>query len=232
MMKKVSTMRQDKLRLSEHNSAEVEVLAGEFSNWLWRMTGPYRASGAEVPCGSCAGCCRSSMFILIRPGETQALQRIPKNLLFSAPGMPQGYMIMGYNKRGECPMLENGKCSIYKDRPQTCRDYDCRIFAATGLKPDLEIQPEIGERVDQWRFNHADEESLKLMAAIREGAAFLKMNASLFPEGALPRNPAQMANLALRIYHLFEEGAEQATAENIADLILEEIQALKAKSSV
>jgi hypothetical protein len=74
------------------------VSAGEFSQWL-HATEAMLESGngaANVPCGSCRGCCRSSMFIHIRPEETQTIQRIPRRLLVPAPGLPKGHLLMGY----------------------------------------------------------------------------------------------------------------------------------------
>ena len=66
---------------------------------------------------------------------------------------------MGYNEQGHCHMLVDNKCSIYDDRPQTCRDYDCRVFAATGVAVDAKRQPEIAERVAAWVFEHDTVES-------------------------------------------------------------------------
>jgi Fe-S-cluster containining protein len=81
------------------------------------------------------------MFIHISPEETRTIQRIPRELLFPAPGKPKGHVLMGYTDQGYCPMLVAGECSIYEDRPQTCRDYDCRVFAATGISVDPRTQP-------------------------------------------------------------------------------------------
>ncbi len=64
------------------------------------------------------------MFVHIKPDETQTLRRIPRALLFPAPGLPKGHRVMGYDDRGYCPMLVDDKCSIYEDRPQACRTYD------------------------------------------------------------------------------------------------------------
>src|SRR4051812_18756771 len=124
-------MGSSKKRLAiENTSEQTERPAGEFSSWLrhTRRALHLKTVGADVPCGECTGCCRSSLFIHIKPEETRARARIPKALQFPAPGLPKGNVLMGYNKKGECPMLVDGKCSIYEDRPQTCRDYDCRIF--------------------------------------------------------------------------------------------------------
>jgi Fe-S-cluster containining protein len=98
--------------------------AGNFSGWLHRTEASLRSGegGSDVPCGECIACCRSLLFIHIRPDETETIGRIPPELLVPAPGMPKGHLVMGYGQNGHCPMLLDGKCSIYENRLQTCRD--------------------------------------------------------------------------------------------------------------
>jgi Fe-S-cluster containining protein len=189
----------------------VRLNAGNFSEWLHVTEGSLRLGNgtAEVPCGACRGCCRSSMFIHIGPEEKQTMQRIPRALLFPAPGLPKGHVLMGYNDRGECPMLVNGECSIYEDRPQTCRIYDCRVFAATGIAVDRQTQPEIARRVSQWVFNYESEEGHMEHRVVKQAARFLSENRDLFPHGILPNYPVQLAALAIEIYKLFSELTEK-----------------------
>ena len=95
--------------------------------------GPWAAAaGSEVPCDGCTACCTSSQFVHIGPDETDTLARIPRRLLFPAPRLPAGHVLMGYDENGHCPMLVDGACSIYEHRPRTCRTYDCRVFPAAG----------------------------------------------------------------------------------------------------
>lgn len=143
------------------------------------------------------------MFIHIRPDEVRTLARIPKKFLFAAPGRPLGHKLMGYNDRGECPMLVENKCSIYLDRPQTCRDYDCRVYAAAGTLPDESTQPVIAERVRAWKFATPDALSKSELDAVRASSSFLNENEHLFPDGVLPQSLAQRAILALRVHKLF-----------------------------
>ncbi|MEP6961813.1 MAG: YkgJ family cysteine cluster protein, partial [Acidobacteriota bacterium] len=146
-----------------HKQKASTVPAGEFSAWL-RATEAALASpatGADVPCGACNACCRASMFIHITPEETQTIERIPRALLFPAPGLPQGHVLMGYNQQGHCPMLVDNRCSIYAHRPRACRDYDCRIFAATGIAVDLRTQAEVARRVAAWSFDYKSDASRK-----------------------------------------------------------------------
>lgn len=142
------------------------------------------------------------MFIHIGPGEVETIRRIPRALLFPAPGLPKGHVLMGYGDRGECPMLVDGECSIYEFRPRTCRDYDCRVFAATGVAVEEHSQPEIAERVRAWRFRY-DNGARSLEAALRRAAAFLKDQRDTFPAGSLPVQPGALAATAVRIAEFF-----------------------------
>jgi uncharacterized protein len=194
--------------------------AGELSSWLrlTRRAQKLPTVGAEVPCGSCNGCCRASYFIHIRPEEKKALQRIPRELLFPAPGAPAGHMLMGYDQRGRCPMLSEAGCTIYEDRPQTCRDFDCRVFAATGIELDPGgPQAGIAEQVRRWRFELGGEAASQQLSAVRAAAAFLQQRRELFPPGALPLNPAQLAALAIRVVGVFEQlqAGEVAAADSL-----------------
>jgi Fe-S-cluster containining protein len=105
------------------------------ARWIAEM----RASGdAEVPCDGCTACCRSSRFVHVGPDEAAALAAIPGELLFAAPGWPAGWKVMGYDREGRCPMLGDDGCTIYEDRPRTCRTFDCRALAAAGMLKKLE----------------------------------------------------------------------------------------------
>jgi Fe-S-cluster containining protein len=145
------------------------------------------------------------MFIHIRPEEEQTLEHIPRALLFPAPGLPKGHVLMGYGDNGQCPMLVGDECSIYEYRPQTCRDYDCRIFAATGVAVDEQTQDEIARRVKAWVFHYESEASREEHMILKEAAGFLQSNRDLFPPGSLPNYPVQLAAVAVRVYRLFSE---------------------------
>lgn len=166
-----------------------------------------------MPCGACTGCCRSSMFIHVRPSETKTIQRIPRAVLFDAPGLPKGHLLMGYDEQGRCPMLIDDRCSIYEDRPQTCRDFDCRIYAATALSDDHETQAVIAQRVREWVFHYESEEERQEHATLQAAAAFLEKNRGLFPPGTLPNQPGPLAIVAIRIYRLFAGIAQKTSAE-------------------
>jgi uncharacterized protein len=128
------------------------VPAGPLGEWLARI-GAVLEEGrpSDVPCGGCIACCASGQFVHIAPDETDTLAHVPAELLVPAPLAPAGHMLLGYDGDGRCPMLTPIGCSIYEHRPRTCRTYDCRVFAATGIAPDPE-QPAIAARVGRWEF--------------------------------------------------------------------------------
>jgi uncharacterized protein len=139
--------------------------AGEFTVWLHGMQAALRGEAdSDVPCGSCTACCTSSQFVHIEPDEVRTLALIPPELLFPAPGQPPGHVVMGYDQDGNCPMFVDGGCSIYANRPRTCRVYDCRLFAALGRVND--DTPLIAARIRSWEFTYADDDSRALAAAI------------------------------------------------------------------
>jgi Fe-S-cluster containining protein len=160
-------------------------------------------NGVKVPCGKCKGCCTSSYFIPIGPEETKTLKRIPKKLLFPAPFLPKGNMVLGYNKKGRCPMLIEGECSIYKYRPLTCRNYDCRIFHAAGIAADDDSKSLINNQVARWKFSYLTKNDRIQHSAIKAAAKFIRENPVFFPNGIIPTKAFQLAILAIKVYELF-----------------------------
>jgi hypothetical protein len=177
------------------------IEAGEFGRWLDAVTAAIAAGGgSDVPCGTCTACCRSSQFVHIAPDETATLARIPRGLLVNAPGWPAGHVVMGYDERGHCPMLGPAGCTIYQDRPRTCRTYDCRIFAATGVVPlGGDGAGTVGERVRRWRFDHRGAGSDARHRAVRATAAVLQDHPELL--GAAGEAPPTMLALAAIAAH-------------------------------
>jgi len=153
------------------------------------------------------------MFIHIKPSEKKTIRRIPPELLFQAPWRPKGHLLLGYNEQGHCLMLVDNKCSIYDARPQSCRDYDCRVFAATGVAVDATRQPEIAKRVAAWVFEHESAESREEEARLKSAAAFLCQNRDLFPPESIPYNPSEIALLAIGIYRAFPGDSKKTDAE-------------------
>jgi Fe-S-cluster containining protein len=195
---------------------EPNLAAGGFSTWLAQMRAAIGGSaGADVPCAGCTACCTSYQFIHIEPDETQTLAQIPAALLAPAPGMPAGHMVLGYDDRGRCPMLVDNQCSIYSQRPRTCRTYDCRVFAATGIEVEPAQEP-IALRARRWRFefpNHADRIEYE---AVRAAAAFMDGHRDLLP-GTGSATPTGLAAAAVAVSGVFVERDDQAAAVRVVD---------------
>ncbi len=153
-------------------AAESDLAAGGFGEWLDGMRAAVRGQrDADVPCDGCTACCTAGQFVHIGPDETATLARIPRRLLFPAPLMPEGHVLLPHDARGHCPMLVGGRCSIYEDRPRTCRTYDCRVFAATGIEPDDGL---IVERAARWRFTYASDAERGRHEALRTTAVAIR----------------------------------------------------------
>ncbi len=179
-----------------------ELEAGDFSSWIVEIEGAIRGDGtADVPCGSCTACCTSSQFVHIGPDETDTLARIPRELLFPAPRMPQGHVLLGYDERGHCPMLVDGRCSIYDHRPRTCRTYDCRVFPAAGLEPE-EAKGLLAQRARRWRFEHATEQDRREHEAVRAAARSLEEHGG-DADRSPPANRTQLAVRAVELHETF-----------------------------
>ena len=221
--------------VSETGVAESGYLpAGNFSAWLHQTRNAQLTKGTtNVKCDACVGCCTSSYFIHIGPDESQTLQFIPKQLLFPAPGLPKGHVLMGYDEKGHCPMLIDGTCSIYEHRPQTCRSYDCRVFPAAGIQAgDADKEP-INQRISRWKFNYPTKRARAEHAAVHAAAQFLREHANCFPIGVLPGNPAQLAVLAIKVYEVFVDqkpaSSDRArTNAEIADAVMAKLRQIDA----
>ena len=166
------------MRVDSGNSIQMSdgtpLDAGRFSAWLDAVHRVLREGGtSDVPCGSCTACCTSSQFVHIAPDEVGALGEIPAELLFPAPRLPVGHVLMGYDENGHCPMLVDGACSIYEHRPRTCRTYDCRVFAASGLEFGDPAKAAIDDRVRRWQFQLVDGTDLAELDAVRSAARLL-----------------------------------------------------------
>ena len=179
-----------------------ELDAGEFGAWLVAMRRALRrVADSDVTCGDCCACCSTSHFVHIGPDERETLARVSRDLLFPAPGMPAGHVLLPYDERGRCPLLdERGRCTIYAHRPLTCRTYDCRVFAAAGIDADRE---QITLRARRWRFSCPAPGDAPQLAAVRAAARWIPAHAAAFPGGVAPDDPAALAVLAVRVADVF-----------------------------
>ncbi len=176
--------------------------AGNFSEWLRDMRAALASDGGmDVACGDCRGCCVSSYYIKVRPNEARALARIGEANLEAEP-MRDGSRLMGFRDNGQCHMLVSGNCSIYEDRPETCRAYDCRVYAAAGMSPG-EDKPVIHERVGRWRFDYPTARDLEEQRAVTAAANHLRQHPVRFPGGRVPSRASEIAVLAVKSYTVF-----------------------------
>ncbi|MGE0817987.1 MAG: YkgJ family cysteine cluster protein [Candidatus Nanopelagicales bacterium] len=179
------------------------VPAGPFTVWLGTIGPALRGEGeSDVPCGTCTACCTSSQFVLVTPEDTAARSVIPAALLFPAPFMP-GSHLLPYDERGRCPMLGERGCTIYAERPMTCRTYDCRVFPAAGVEAD---KPAIAERAARWEFEHPSEADVATHEAVMAAARWVGTHADLLPEELRPPHPTALAVLAVQVHHVFLDG--------------------------
>ena len=188
------------------------VAAGPFTVWLGTIGPALRGEGeSDVPCGTCTGCCTSSQFVLVTPDDADARRVIPAGLLFPAPFMP-GSHLLPYDERGRCPMLGERGCTIYAERPMTCRTYDCRVFPAAGVAAD---KPAIAERAGRWEFDHPDAADRAAHDAVMAAARWIGTHAELLPEHVRPPHPTALAVLSVQVHEVFLDG-EPADADVVA----------------
>jgi uncharacterized protein len=176
--------------------------AGAFSTWLRAMRASLAGGpGMDVACGTCVGCCTSSYYIKVRAHETVALTRIGERHLEAEPAA-DGSRLMGFRADGHCHMFVDGGCTIYTDRPETCRTYDCRIYAAAGIEAG-EGRTTINERVAAWLFTYPQPRDRDEHRAVMAAAAYLRQHPVRFPNGRVPSRPAEIAVLAVKAYEVF-----------------------------
>ncbi len=178
------------------------IPAGNLADWLAQMQEALAGGESDVPCGECTACCRSAHFIHVGADEAEALWHIPRKFLVPAPGAADGTLVMGFDEFGHCPMLGDDGCSIYEHRPQACRVYDCRVFAATGVEPD---KPAVAEQVARWQFFGEDD----VVNSVRAAASYLEGN-ELSAE-VRPQEATRTAVAAIRIHSLFRDAAPSRT---------------------
>jgi hypothetical protein len=199
------------------------VDAGAFGAWLAAMRAVLRGERvADVPCGSCVGCCVSSYPIPLRPEDEAARAQVPEQWLLG-PARPGERWLMGFREDGSCPFLIERCCSIYAGRPQTCRDYDCRIYTAAGLLPDGD-RPVIAERVGAWEFGFSSGQESADAEAVRRAAQFIREHQALFPPAMRAGSATAAAVLAVKTYPLFLAG----TPRSAEDTVLRVVEAARA----
>jgi hypothetical protein len=83
--------------------------------------------------------------------------------------------------------------------PQTCLDYDCRIFAAAGIDAG---KPIIDKRVREWRFSYPSETDRLEHEAVHAAASFIRDHRDSFSV-RVPTAPMGIAVFAIKAYAVF-----------------------------
>jgi len=185
----------------------------------------------NVPCGKCDACCRSSYFIHINPEETRTLKRIPQNLLLQAPLRPDGHMVLGYDEQGRCPMLTGNTCSIYRNRPATCRMFDRRVIAASGLADSGNENNPIFQQARRWQFIFSTKREINLLSAVQAAAVFLSKHHLCVQTDLVPMDAIQISVTAVKVYDVFLEANnppdDARTINRDSDIVQEVINSYK-----
>ena len=201
------------------------VDAGPFGAWLAQALRVLRGEAeADVPCGTCTGCCTSAYYVRIRPCDRAAVAGIASEYFVRGSGMPADESLMGWRPDGTCPALEQDRCTIYSRRPMTCRDYDCRIFVPTELEAGDERKAVINARIRAWRFTFEDDGASRSFDALRRASLFIREKRGRFPQEGrgVPTAPTGIAVLAMKTYAVFlREDLASLDDEAIAADIIE-----------
>jgi hypothetical protein len=199
--------------MTDEEASTERLPAGDFSAWLEGLEAALRGEqDSDVPCDGCTACCASSQFVHVAPDEVDALAHIPGELLFPAPGLPRGHVLMGYDEQGRCPLLTDGGCSIYDHRPRTCRTYDCRVFPASGVALDDPGKAAIARRAERWQFAFPNADDRTRHEAVRAAATFLQERRARVDDGLVPVGATPLAVLALEVHGAFLEPDADADA--------------------
>ena len=191
------------------------LAAGPFAPWLSSMRRALRGEiDSDVACGGCTACCSAYQFVHVDVDETDAIAHIPGELLVQAPGRPAGHLVMGYDEHGRCPMLGERGCTIYEHRPRTCRMYDCRVFAATGIVPEGDEQADIRRRVERWRFDVTTEGDDVARDALHAAVECLRDHPDVLPDGRRITGATELAVVAVELQEHFI-GHDDATGRSV-----------------
>ncbi len=182
--------------------------AGEFSIWLSDFRHSLLShTPMDVPCGNCNACCISSMFVQIDDSETDTLCQISQDLFIKNAA---GAKILGHDHSGRCVMYSGEFCTIYKYRPLACRQFDCRIYAASGLNPIAQSKDKISQQVRQWSFSYDSNESRQKHQAVKRTAQFIQDFPEHFPGGRTPTEAIQIALVTIKSYKAILQGTSDS----------------------
>jgi Fe-S-cluster containining protein len=96
---------------------------GSVTTFLREHDAGVRAGATKTPCGTCTACCVSKEWAAV-PLSAEEAERFADCAHYSA-----GTWLLDRKPDGSCVKLIEGKCSVYQQRPRTCRLFDCRWAA-------------------------------------------------------------------------------------------------------
>jgi len=180
---------------------------GEFARWLhdYLRAQTHGEPAGDVPCGECNACCKASYFIPIHSEERETIALIPVARLTRAANTNEPQWALDQSCGGQCPMLINDACSIYAQRPRTCRRYDCRVFVATGVGVGSGPRAPVNERVWRWRFDYPSALDVATQSAVLAAVAFFRRCADLIDSDIAPSDTGDLAKAAVLVHALFLE---------------------------
>lgn len=130
------------------------------------------ANGATVKCNGCSTCCYSQFINIFPERETPETLAVLDLIPMPERLNPLEYGPLQIRKKadGSCVHLGANGCSVYHNRPTTCRQYDCRTLAVAGFTHFYQH----GEKKEPiWKFREettADEMlSLLIRVRLRQG---------------------------------------------------------------
>lgn len=206
------------------------ISAGPFGVWLNQFRAALRSNaGTDVPCGDCRGCCRSGYPVPLRPIDRGALDAVPARFVTTLRTTRGLKHMMVALPDGRCPMLDEGNCAIYAARPQTCRDYDCRVFAAAGIEAGGDDRSEINNRVRAWRFSYEFEADRAAHEAVQRAATYIREHAQDFPV-PISMSPSGIAVLAVKVYELFMDSTTTPSKDERMQSIIDAARSFDAGS--
>jgi len=114
-------------------------------------------------------------------------------------------------------MFIKNKCSIYKYRPATCRSFDCRVIAASGIAvKDTNL---IAQHAQRWKFSYGNEGDRDLLSAVQAAASFLIKYPECIRDNLISMDAIQLAVFAIKVYDVFLNN--NVTNTNLAQATLD-----------
>ncbi len=130
--------------------------------WLKKFHKGIEKGEVTVPCGTCDACCRDFDEIFLTDEEAPKYEHI-----ICEEGKNAGRPTLA-RKDDHCHYLTEEGCSVYKDRPKNCRQFDCRALAHCGVFP-MDF-PRVNAAVQHWEPTFKTEEEKVLGMSLRLAA--------------------------------------------------------------